>query len=58
MFYHNVLQIVENSEGEEGAFNGDSDFRHAAVSSDLIHTIGLIDDRYHLYDIRILQYSI
>ena len=43
MFYHNVLQIVENSEGEEGAFNGDSDFRHAAVSSDLIHIDMLFD---------------
>ena len=32
MFYHNVLQISENSEGEEGAFNGDSDFRHVAFS--------------------------
>lgn len=27
MFYHNALQIRENSEGEENAFMGDSDFR-------------------------------
>ena len=31
MFYHNVLQIKENSEGEEGAFNGDSDFRKLSL---------------------------
>jgi len=31
MFYHNALQIVENSEGEESAFNGDSDFRKLSL---------------------------
>lgn len=31
MFYHNILQIGENSEGEEGAFNGDSDFRKLSL---------------------------
>lgn len=31
MFYHNILQIRENSEGEEGAFVGDSDFRKLSL---------------------------
>jgi len=31
MFYHNILQIGENSEGEEGAFTGDSDFRKLSL---------------------------
>eukprot|EP00438_Fugacium_kawagutii_P015692 Skav235315 [mRNA] locus=scaffold520:431305:432877:+ [translate_table: standard] len=31
MFYHNVLQISENSEGEENAFHGDSDFRKLSL---------------------------
>jgi len=31
MFYHNALQISENSEGEESAFNGDSDFRKLSL---------------------------
>eukprot|EP00435_Cladocopium_sp_Y103_P074709 s443_g50.t1 len=31
MFYHNILQISENSEGEENAFQGDSDFRKLSL---------------------------
>mmetsp|Transcript_3710 Transcript_3710/g.6135 ORF Transcript_3710/g.6135 Transcript_3710/m.6135 type:complete len:886 (+) Transcript_3710:105-2762(+) len=31
MFYHNLLQISENSEGEENAFQGDSDFRKLSL---------------------------
>lgn len=31
MFYHNALQIRENSEGEENAFMGDSDFRKLSL---------------------------
>jgi hypothetical protein len=31
MFYHNILQIRENSEGEEGAFVGDSEFRKLSL---------------------------
>ncbi|CAK9108915.1 Histidine--tRNA ligase (Fragment) [Durusdinium trenchii] len=31
MFWHNIIQIKENSEGEENAFNGDSDFRKLSL---------------------------
>ncbi|CAE7396171.1 hisS [Symbiodinium natans] len=31
MFYHNALQIKENSEGEESLFSGDSDFRKLSI---------------------------
>jgi len=31
MFYHNALQIKENSEGEESLFTGDSDFRKLSI---------------------------
>jgi len=31
MFYHNILQITENSDGEESLFNGDSDFRRLSL---------------------------
>ncbi|CAE7524508.1 hisS, partial [Symbiodinium natans] len=31
MFYHNALQIKENSEGEESLFQGDSDFRKLSI---------------------------
>mmetsp|Transcript_34910 Transcript_34910/g.75379 ORF Transcript_34910/g.75379 Transcript_34910/m.75379 type:complete len:755 (-) Transcript_34910:134-2398(-) len=31
MFYHNILQISENSEGEENAFQGASDFRKLSL---------------------------
>mmetsp|Transcript_25722 Transcript_25722/g.60279 ORF Transcript_25722/g.60279 Transcript_25722/m.60279 type:complete len:903 (+) Transcript_25722:36-2744(+) len=31
MFYHNSLQIAENSEGEESFFHGDSDFRKLSL---------------------------
>jgi len=32
MFYHNALQIKENSEGEESLFSGDSDFRKLSIT--------------------------
>lgn len=31
MFYHNIIQISENSEGEENAFQGASDFRKLSL---------------------------